>query len=282
MDVSIVVLTWEDFERTTACVKSLPDEAEIVVVDNGSAEPVGERLRELCAATGAAYLRADANLGYAKGMNLGVRNSSRTNVILANNDVVVEPGAVALLVDAHDDASVGAAFPRIVDGGTDSTAGGRFLTLSVGLAHLTGLSVVVPGLRLRTTPERADWLSGPFVALRRQTLDEIGGVDESAHFYSEDLRLCWALRQRALRLAYVPQAVIAHEDDFSASRRWSQEEIARRQTREFLRASHDQGGWRRRAACRAYAYGAVLRSAVARTGLRRAIAQGALEGLRAG
>jgi GT2 family glycosyltransferase len=280
MDVSIVVLTWEDFERTTACVKSLPDEAEIVVVDNGSAEPVGERLRELCAATGAAYLRADANLGYAKGMNLGVRNSSRTNVILANNDVIAEPGAVARLIGVLDDPTVGAVFPQVRDhDGEAGTDAGRFLSLPVGLAHLTGLSLVAPNLRISTTPERADWLSGPFVTMRRATLDEIGGVDESAHFYSEDLRLCWSIRQLGLRLVYVPDAVITHENDSSASRRWSQEEIALRKTREFIRASREQGGWQRRAACRAYAYGAVLRSAVGRNSVRRAIARGALEGL---
>jgi N-acetylglucosaminyl-diphospho-decaprenol L-rhamnosyltransferase len=280
MDVSIVVLTWEDFERTTACVKSLPTEAEIVVVDNGSAASVSERLREMCAATGAAYVRSDTNLGYAKGMNLGVRNSSRANVILANNDVIAEPGAVARLVAELDDPAVGAAFPHVRDhDGEAGTDAGRFLSLPIGLAHLTGLSLVAPGLRISTTPERADWLSGPFVAIRRHTLDEIGGVDESAHFYSEDLRLCWSLRRSGLRLAYLPDAVITHENDSSASRRWSEEEIALRKTREFIRASREQGGWRRRAACRAYAYGAVLRSAVGRNSIRRAIARGALEGL---
>jgi GT2 family glycosyltransferase len=280
MDVSIVVLTWEDFERTTACVKSLPAEAEIVVVDNGSAAAVSERLSELCAVAGAAYVRSKTNLGYAKGMNLGVRNSGRANVILANNDVIAEPGAVAKLVAALDDPTVGAAFPQVrAQDGTVGTDAGRFLTLPVGVAHLTGLSLVIPRLRLIAAPERADWLSGSFVAMRRETLDRIGGVDESAHFYSEDLRLCWSIRRLRLRLAYLPEAVITHENDSSASRRWSQEEIALRKTREFVRASREQGGWRRRAACRAYAYGAVLRAVVGRDSVRRAIARGALDGL---
>jgi GT2 family glycosyltransferase len=283
MDVSVVVLTWEDVERTTACVRSLPAEAEIVVVDNGSAAPIEAALRRMCAGTGARYVRADTNLGYARGMNLGVRHSTRGIVVLANNDVVANDDAVALLARQLDDPAVGAAFPGVRDheGGAGTDAG-RFLTLRIGLGHATGLGLVFPGLRISTTPERADWLSGPFVALRRETFDRIGGVDESSFFYSEDLRLCWAVRRLGLRLAYVPQAVIAHENDTSARRRWTREEIARRQTREFIRASREQGGWHGRVACAAYAVGALARAAVGWSPVRRAVARGALEGLRAG
>ena len=278
MDASIVVLTWEDSERTTACVHSLPADAEIVVVDNGSAEEVGAALRDLCSASGANYVRAESNLGYSKGMNLGIRHTSRSTVVLANNDVVVNPGAVEALVKTLERPEVGAAFPAIRNhDGSEGTDAGRFLTLGVGLGHLTGLEYLLPGLRISTTPERADWLSGPFVAMRRETLDRIGGVDETAFFYSEDLRLCWAVRRLGLQLAYVPESVITHENSTSSKRRWSDDEIALRQTREFIRASKDQG---RGLACRAYAYGAALRALVGPSTTRKAIARGALEGLR--
>jgi GT2 family glycosyltransferase len=283
MDVSVIVLTWEDAARTSACVRSLPPAAEIVVVDNGSAAAIGGALREMCAETGARYVRAPENLGYAKGMNLGVAHSTRGTVVLANNDVIAEPGAVPALARRLADPAVGAAFPAVRNpDGVEETDAGRFLSLPVGLGHATGLGLLWPRLRIAATPERADWLSGPFVALRRETLDRIGGVDESAFFYSEDLRLCWAVRQLGLRLAFVPEAMITHENDTSARRRWSREEIARRQTREFVRASREQGGWRRRVACAAYALGALVRAAVIRSPLRRAVARGALDGLRAG
>ena len=142
--------------------------------------------------------------------------------------------------------------------------------------------MVVPALRLTATPERADWFSGPFVALRRETLDRVGGVDESAFFYAEDLRLCWAVRRLGLRLAYVPAATVVHEDDASARRRWTDEEIARRQTRELIRASRELAGWRGRVAGTAYAAGTVVRAALGRGPVRRAVARGALEGLRTG
>ncbi|GAA4701207.1 glycosyltransferase [Phytohabitans rumicis] len=281
MDVSVVVLTWEDHERTSVCVRSLPADAEVIVVDNGSADDVGEKLRALCSETGAKYVRADTNLGYAKGMNLGVRHATRSCVILSNNDIVVHPDAIDRLLTRLQDPAVGAAFPSVLDPkGTDQTAAGRFLSIGTGIAHATGLGLLFPGLRIVATPQRADWLSGPFVAIRRQTLDRIGGVDESSFFYSEDLRLCWAVRHLGLDLAYVPEAVVTHEDDASAKRRWSDAEISRRQTREFIRASRELAGWRGEIACAAYVLGVLMRAAVGRGEVRRAIARGAVEGMR--
>ncbi|MFI7606792.1 glycosyltransferase [Micromonospora sp. NPDC049366] len=279
MDVSIVVLAWEDFERTRACVLSLPRAAEIVVVDNGSSESIQQALSKFCAEQGVAYVQSGSNLGYARGMNLGVRHTSRANVILSNNDIIVHEGAVERLLAVLEDPQVGAAFPAVVTpDGVPQTEGGRFLTAKVGLAHATGLSLVVPSLRIVAPPTEADWLTGPFVALRRSTFDAIGGVDETSFFYSEDMRLCWAVRQRGLRLAYVPEAVIMHEDDATAKRRWSEAEISQRRTREFIRASRDMSG---RFAATAYVCGTVWRAAVGANPVRRAIARGAVEGLRA-
>nr|BFE63236.1 hypothetical protein GCM10020063_077620 [Dactylosporangium thailandense] len=281
MDTSIIVLTWEDHEKTSACVRSLPASAEIVVVDNGSGPAISDALRAMCEQTGAVYVRSEENLGYSKGMNLGVRHSTRRNVILANNDVTAGEDVVGRLVAALDDPRVGAAFPSIRNhDGSEGTDAGRFLSVRVGLGHATGLSAIVPALRISTTPDKADWISGPFVAIRRETLDAIGGVDESAFFYSEDLRLCWAVRQLGLDLAFVPEAVIVHENDSTSKRVWSREEISRRQTREFIRASREQGGRRGRVATTAYAAGTVVRAAIARTTVRKAIARGAIEGLR--
>ncbi|GAB4106010.1 glycosyltransferase family 2 protein [Micromonospora taraxaci] len=281
MDVSIVVLAWEDFERTRACVLSLPAEAEIVVVDNGSSVHIQESLSEFCAQQGVRYVQSGSNLGYARGMNLGVRHTSRANVILSNNDIIVHADAVARLLTALEDPKVGAAFPGVVTPeGVSQTEGGRFLGLGVGFAHATGLSMVLPNLRIVAPPEKADWLTGPFVAMRRSTFDAIGGVDETSFFYSEDMRLCWAVRQQGLRLAYVPEAVIMHEDDATAKRRWSEEEISERRTREFIRASRTMGGRRGRIATTAYVGGVLLRAAVGGNPVRRAIARGAVEGLR--
>jgi GT2 family glycosyltransferase len=283
MDASIVVLAWEDIERTEVCVRSMPTAAEVIVVDNGSSVPIRAAIERLCLEVGATYVQTGANLGYARGMNAGAARATRSAIFLANNDVIVHNDAVPHLLRALAEPGVGAAFPKVVDAqGRDETAAGRFLSVAVGVGHATGLSLLFPRLRIVAEPSAADWFTGPFVAMTRETFDAIGGVDETSTFYSEDLRLCWAVHQRGLRNAFVPTAVINHVGDGSSSRRWSPEEISRRQTREFIRASRQIGGRRGRLAGAAYATGVVWRSMVARNAVRRAMARGAIEGMRSG
>ena len=59
-DVSIVVLAWEDVERTAACVRSLPPGAEVIVVDNGSSPAIRDGIERLCAETGARAFACNA------------------------------------------------------------------------------------------------------------------------------------------------------------------------------------------------------------------------------
>ncbi len=278
-----MVLAWEDIERTEVCVRSMPTDAEVIVVDNGSSVPIREAIERLCAEVGATYVQTGDNLGYARGMNAGAAHATRGAIILANNDVIVHDDAVPQLLRALAESGVGAAFPKVVDAqGQDETAAGRFLGVAVGVGHATGLSMLFPRLRIIADPATADWFTGPFVAMTRATFDALGGVDETSAFYSEDLRLCWAVRQRGLRNAYVPAAVINHVGSGSSTRRWSAEEISRRQTREFIRASRQLGGRRGQLAGAAYAIGVVWRSVVARNAVRRAMARGAIEGMRSG
>jgi GT2 family glycosyltransferase len=283
MDVAIVVLAWEDIDQTQQCVRSMPAEAEVIVVDNGSSAPIREAIRQLCQQVGAKYVQTGSNLGYAKGMNAGAQHCTRGTIILANNDVIVHGGTVERLLRELEDPAVGVAFPKVVDlQGNEETAAGRFLSVRIGIGHAIGLSAVIPRLRIVATPEGADWLTGPFVAIRRETFAAIGGVDESSEFYSEDVRLCWAVHKLGLRVAYVPDAVINHLGDGSSKRRWSADEISRRQTREFIRANRELGGWRGWVASAAYATGVVWRAGVTRNAARRATARGAIEGMRSG
>ena len=108
-----VVVHWQDAEDTLGCVASLEGEPDlsVVVVDNGSREPVGELLARRAPAV--EYLRSPENLGYAGGANLGIRRAlarGADTVLLLNNDARLRPGATAAaraVLQAGDVAVVG-------------------------------------------------------------------------------------------------------------------------------------------------------------------------------
>src|SRR5262245_54381419 len=92
--VGAVIVHWRDAADTRGCVESLAAEPDVavLVVDNGSREPLGREV------AGAPVLRSPENLGYAGGANLGIRAALAQGaevVLLLNNDVRVRRGATA-------------------------------------------------------------------------------------------------------------------------------------------------------------------------------------------
>src|SRR5829696_3281712 len=109
-NVIAVVLSWNGRDDTLACLRSLENEgAEVIVVDNASSDGTADAIADV------EVIRNERNLGYAGGMNVGIRAALERGadaVLLLNNDVEVEPGAVAALAEALDGA--GALCPVVV------------------------------------------------------------------------------------------------------------------------------------------------------------------------
>ncbi|MXY97157.1 MAG: glycosyltransferase, partial [Gemmatimonadetes bacterium] len=104
--VTIVILNWNRVGDTLECLDSLArmdySSFSIVVVDNGSTDGSPEAIerwgREHLPLT---LIRNAENRGFVRGSNQGMRHALTTDteyVFLLNNDTVVEPDALSLLV----------------------------------------------------------------------------------------------------------------------------------------------------------------------------------------
>src|SRR5437868_6871459 len=116
-----IVLTHGGAEEiTAACIDSLlaQDYANLVVllVDNASFDGCGERLRDRYPAI--RYLNTGGNFGYTGGNNRGMRYAIANGadyVLVLNNDTVMQPACVSILVQSAGDAgSFGAIAPKIL------------------------------------------------------------------------------------------------------------------------------------------------------------------------
>ena len=102
--VSVVVLTYNNLAFTQACLFSVEaysdyPNLEVIVVDNASSDGSREWLREWAGeASSAGHVRRvvlnDANLGFAAGNNVGLREATGEVLVLLNNDTYVTPGWV--------------------------------------------------------------------------------------------------------------------------------------------------------------------------------------------
>jgi GT2 family glycosyltransferase len=212
MRVVAVVLSWNGREDTLACLESL-DGVETVVVDNGSAdgspEAVEERFPEV------ELIRAQVNLGFAAGNNVGIRRALDRGadwVVLINNDATAAPDLVDALVAAaarHPDAGV-LAGKVYVDEPPDVLwfAGGNF-------EPRLGYSGRVRGAGKRDDGAydeeiEVDWGTGALLAVSREATDRAGLLDEELFAYLEDVDWCLRIRDVGLRVVFVPSARAWH------------------------------------------------------------------------
>ena len=216
--VRAVVLCWNNAELLDRCLAHLastkwPGDLEVVVVDNGSTDGSVDRWTERH--PNVALIENGANLGYAAGVNRGLRDLEDVDAVaLVNSDAFVQPGWLAPLVAALDaDAQLGAASPKILFAEADGD--GRPLINNVGNVlgstwelHDRGYGEVDRGQYDRS--EDVWGWCGAAVLLRRRYLDEVGGFDERLFMYAEDAEMSWRGAKRGWRYRYVPTAVVHH------------------------------------------------------------------------
>jgi GT2 family glycosyltransferase len=211
MIVAPVVLSWNGREDTLACLRSLRgEEVDTIVVDNasedGSADAVAREFPYV------ELIRNAENLGYAGGMNAGIRRAldrGADHVLLLNNDVELEPGAVEALV-AHSHGA-GAVCPVITFASAPETvwyAGALFDPRRGYNGRHRGFGR--PAAEFAEVVE-TDRACGAAMLIPRPALDEVGLLDEKLFAYWEDAE--WSLRARraGLPIRVVPAARVRHK-----------------------------------------------------------------------
>jgi GT2 family glycosyltransferase len=243
MVLSIIIASWNVRDLLAACLASLRAvtlEIEIIVVDNastdGSAEMVAAEFPQ------ATLIRNATNIGFARANNQGICLARGRYVLLLNADTVVPPGALAALVDfmdAHPQA--GACGPRLLhpDGTPQPYAFGRDPTpvylLWRGLNRLLFHRYVHDWATDQV--QEAEWVSGACLIVRREAIEQIGGLDENIFMYFEDNDWCLRLRRAGWRVYYNPQASITHLGGQSVKQN-SQARTAYYRSLEYFYAKH--------------------------------------------
>jgi GT2 family glycosyltransferase len=203
-----VVLNWNQAALTLAAVRAVLGQrpaAAMVVVDNGS-RPADRRAVEAGLPAGVALARTGRNLGFAGGMNAGIRHALAGGyefVWLLNNDCFPDPGCLAALLAAADaDPGAVALLPALRDG-----AGGRHIVGAV-IDWRSGRQECVFEQPAGADADRFT-LHGSALFVRAGVLRRTGGFDRRFFAYREEDD--WCLRAAAGgRLAVVPAATAAH------------------------------------------------------------------------
>jgi GT2 family glycosyltransferase len=238
MDLSTIVVNYQSRDHLLRCLESLEPgyaglEAETVVVDNspgdGAVEAVEARFPV------ARSLANTENVGYARAVNRGIRESSGAFVLVMNPDCVCDPGAIpAMLAFLRSHPRTAIAGPQIrnPDGSLEWSARGfpdHFTFLFNRYSLLTRL---FPHNRFsrrylmsdwdHESVRDVDWVSGACMMVRREAIDQVGPMDEAFFMFNEDVDWCRRMKLAGWSVTYVPEARVVHHIGASRKRVASQ------------------------------------------------------------
>jgi N-acetylglucosaminyl-diphospho-decaprenol L-rhamnosyltransferase len=227
-DVAVIIVTHNSEHVVGDLLDSLPGaldglSADIVVVDSGSTDGTAD----LLAARGGCRLVRSANVGYAAGINRGVREAMSADAILVlNPDVRLYPGAIPPLIAALSQPAVGIVAPQV-----RSAQGQLQLSLrreptlprALGLTRtkLAVFSEYVARPADYTRPCTVDWALGAVLLMSRKCYDTLGGWDETFFLYSEETDLALRARDHGLITRYEPASVAVHLGGESGRSNWT-------------------------------------------------------------
>lgn len=229
-DVSVVVVNFNTGDALASTLASLTAGLHglrwnAVVVDNDSrdesqraAQHAGDNVR---------LVRMASNIGFARGINVGLRETAGPLVLMLNPDCALDANTARHLVDELERwPRCAIAGPRILnaDGTLQESARGDPTLLTGIFGRTAALSRMFPRLRVvrrnlvsqqavrsGAASTRVDWVSGACMLARRSALDRVGGFDENYFLYWEDADLCRRLRAAGWEIRYVPGATVRHQ-----------------------------------------------------------------------
>jgi GT2 family glycosyltransferase len=222
-DVDVIVLDFDGGAMTEECLASIDRQtmrpANVIVFDNGSRSPSPR-----------ATYHSATNLGFAAGVNAGVRHATSPYVALVNNDVVLDAD---WLLTVRGAMTEGVAAVQTILRRDERTIDGAGIDVSDGTIRQIG-----NGFPIGTSLPPAWGVSATATLYRRELLQ----FDESFFAYYEDVELSARLRDQGWSLLVLPVAKATHRGSQSASRLGSRARYLRTRNRYRVAKRHRGAG----------------------------------------
>jgi exopolysaccharide biosynthesis polyprenyl glycosylphosphotransferase len=194
--------------------------AEVIVVDNDSQDDSAHMVREKFPY--AKFISNTANFGYSRAVNQGIKESEGRYILILNADTIIKPNAIQSLLsfmDGHPETAI--AGPRLFypDGRLQYSCR-TFYAFKTILFRRTFLGKLFPESRIlkehlmtewdHGTEREVDWLLGAALIVRRESIEQVGLMDERYFLYLEDVDWCYRMKTAGFKVCYVPHAEIIH------------------------------------------------------------------------
>ena len=220
--VTIVIPNYNGIKYIRGCMDSLYSQEgepfEIIVVDNGSKDGSLAVLQEEYPE--AKVIALAENTGFCHAVNLGIKESKTSYVILLNNDTIVKPGFVKALTEAieerNDIFSVSPMMLSMQDENIIDDAGDGYCVLGWAYARGKGKPATKYEKRCRIFAA-----CGGGAIYRKAMMEDIGYFDENHFAYLEDIDIGYRAGIYGYKNYYEPSAKVIHAGSATSGSRYN-------------------------------------------------------------
>ncbi len=200
---------------------AIPAVDEVILVNHDNPPDHTERLIQMAADHDKlTVIHTNANLGFARGCNIGVGAARSDYLLFLNPDALILAGTAEIMLKTAQSAAepciVGA---RLIGRDGKEQRGGRRgeLTFTSAITSFLGLTKLL-GIRdihrehepLPAGPEVIPAVSGAAMMMSRRGYDQVSGFDERYFLHVEDLDICRRARELGGDVIFEPRAMVIH------------------------------------------------------------------------
>lgn len=234
MDVSIIIVNWNTEGILRDCLKSIYEcvgavDYEIIVVDNastdGSAGMIKNNFKKVT------LIENVENRGFAAANNQGMAVAKGRYVLLLNSDTIVLENSIANTVrfaDENPQTAVTGCQVLNSDGSIQRTCF-KFPSILNMLLSSTYLYKLFPRNRFfgreqmtwwdRSDVRQVDVVTGCFMLVRREAIEQVGMMDERFFMYGEETDWCYRFWKTGWKIMFAPVGRIIHLGGQSTAQR---------------------------------------------------------------
>jgi GT2 family glycosyltransferase len=229
--LSYCVVNTNGRENLLACLAAIERthpagvEAELLVLDNASADGSATAAREWAAASGGLraatrVIERERRTGKAENDSLLLAEARGEYCLLLNEDAELRPGAsAALLAALEEERGAAAAGAKLLDPqGATLASAWRLPGLGAALAGAVFLHRPLVTESGGSQTREVGWVQSAAMLVRREAAAAIGFLDPAFFVYSDETDFCKRLRDAGWSILHVPGAAAVHHEQLASDR----------------------------------------------------------------
>lgn len=234
--VSIVILNYQTSDLVVDLLRSINKytknlKYEVIIVDNNSSDDSFGALQQFAKSSRYKLVKNKKNLGFAKGNNVGAKHAKGEYLLIINSDTLFTEDAIHPLVKMMDtNKSVGIVTCGLLNSDKSIQASGGFFpnnfNVFAWMSFIDDLPFVEnfikpfhpsPGGKYYKAEGELDWVTGAFILIRTKVFKDLDGFDEDFFMYTEDVDLCFRVKDKGYNVRINPKVSIVHFGQASGS-----------------------------------------------------------------